>query len=133
MWLPSRTVRTNVYIVGFFFFFGLLLGGLFLWLNLEALFDGLLPKNEIRRIRYFTAKVEARAGDPDLPVRQAAYLRALSTLKRVEITYGSFLPSCVRAPVVAVDGAGRPQKTPNGRPVIKLARSGAPVMEWVFK
>ena len=127
-----RALRTNVYIDGFNLYYGLLKGGPHKWLNLETLFDSLLPKNQIQRIRYFTAKVEARPGDTDLPVRQAAYLRALATLSRVEVVYGTFLTSCVRAPVVVRDQAGYPQKV-NGKPVIKLAASGMPVMEWVQK
>lgn len=127
-----RTLRTNVYIDGFNLYYGLLKGGPHKWLNLETFFDALLPTNQIQRIRYFTAKVEARPGDMDLPVRQAAYLRALATLPRVEVVYGTFLSSCVRAPVVVRDAAGAPQKV-NGKPVIKLAASGMPVMEWVHK
>lgn len=125
-------MRTNVYIDGFNLYYGLLKGGPHKWLNLEVLFDNLLPKNQIQRIRYFTAKVEARSADMDLPVRQAAYLRALATLPRVDVNYGNFLTSCVRAPVVTVDALGKPVKA-NGKPVIKLANSGKPVMEWVFK
>ena len=125
-------MRTNVYIDGFNLYYGLLRGSQYKWLNLEALFDSLLPRNQIQSILYFTAKVEARPNDLDLPVRQAAYLRALATLPRVEIHFGTFLSSCVRAPVVARDAAGQPLKT-NGRPTIKLAPSGKPVMEWVHK
>lgn len=125
-------MRTNVYIDGFNLYYGLLKGGPYKWLNLEVLFDSLMPKNQIQRIRYFTAKVEARTGDLDLPVRQAAYLRALATLPRVDVTYGTFLSSCVRAPVVMRDASGKPLKT-NGKAVIKRAASGKPVMEWVFK
>lgn len=125
-------MRTNVYIDGFNLYYGLLKGGPHKWLNLEVLFDGLMPRNQIQRIRYFTAKVEARPGDLDLPVRQSAYLRALATLPRVEVTFGNFLSSCTRAPVVMRDLAGRPVMA-NGKPVIKTAPSGKPVMEWVYK
>ncbi len=125
-------MRTNVYIDGFNLYYGLLKGGPHKWLNLEALFDGLLPRNNIQRIRYFTAKVEARPGDLDLPVRQSAYLRALATLPRVDVTFGSFLSSCTRAPVVMRDLSGKPILA-NGKPVIKTAPSGKPVMEWVYK
>lgn len=125
-------MRTNVYIDGFNLYYGLLKGGPHKWLNLEVLFDSLLPRNQISRIRYFTAKVEARPGDLDLPVRQGAYLRALATLSRVEVTYGTFLSSCSRAPVVIRDAAGKPLMV-NGKPVIKTAPSGKPVMEWAYK
>lgn len=125
-------MRTNVYIDGFNLYYGLLKGSPFKWLNLEALFDALLPKNDIQRIRYFTAKVEARPYDLDLPVRQDAYLRALGTLPRVEIEYGTFLSSCVKAPEVQVGPNGEPLKQ-NGRPVVRLSAQGRPIMRWVHK
>jgi hypothetical protein len=51
----------------------------------------LLPKNQITALKYFTAPVTARPGDPDQPNRQQLYLRALRTLPGVEIIYGHFL------------------------------------------
>jgi hypothetical protein len=51
----------------------------------------LLPKNRILKIKYFTALVTARPGDPDQPNRQQIYLRALKTIPRLEIIYGHFL------------------------------------------
>ena len=125
-------MRTNVYIDGFNLYYGLLKGSPYKWLNLETLFDVLLPRNKVQRIRYFTARVEARGNDPDLPVRQGAYLRALATLPRVSVTFGTFLSSCVRAPVVMRNADGRPLVAA-GRPVIKTTPHGKPVMEWVYK
>ncbi len=126
-------MRTNVYIDGFNLFYGLLKGTPYKWLNLEALFDGVLPTNQIQRIVYCTARVEARPHDPDLPIRQAAYLRALATLPRVEVVYGEFLTSCSKAPVVERGPDNLPLIGPDRRPVIKRAASGAPVMEYFFK
>lgn len=125
-------MRTHVYIDGFNLYYGLLKGTPYKWLNLEALFDQALPRNKIEKIYYFTAKVEARANDPDLPVRQSTYLRALATLPRVEVHFGSFLSSPVRAPELECDAAGQPLRA-NGRLVVKLANSGKPVMRWVYK
>jgi hypothetical protein len=59
--------RTNVYVDGFNLFYGALKGSPYKWLNLEALCQRLLPKDSIRQIRYFTAKVSARPGDPRRP------------------------------------------------------------------
>lgn len=123
---------TNVYIDGFNLYYGCLKGGPNKWLNLEALFDVVLPKNKIQTIHYCTAMVEARASDPDLPVRQAAYLRALATLPRVKIHMGTFLASCVRAPEVETGQDGKPRMA-NGKPVIRRAASGKPMMKWVYK
>jgi hypothetical protein len=82
--------RTNVYTDGFNLFYGSLKGSRYKWLDLDALSRHLLPKDEINRIRYFTAKVSAREGDPQLPVRQETYLRALC-----HPSYGFDTPRCL--------------------------------------
>lgn len=92
-------MRTDVYIDGFNLYYGLLRSGPFKWLDLEQL----LPKNDVRRICYFTAKVDARPHNPGQPVSQLAYLRALATLPRVETHFGNFMVSVVRQPLVETD------------------------------
>jgi len=89
--------RTNVYIDGFNLFYGALKGSPYKWLDLDALCRHLLPKDSINRIRYFTARVSARPDDPQLPVRQEMYLRALGTLPSVSVHLGVFYVSIVRA------------------------------------
>jgi hypothetical protein len=88
---------TNVYVDGFNLFYGALKGSPYKWLDLDALCRMLLPKDTINRIRYFTAKVSARPDDPQLPVRQESYLRALATVPKVSIHLGVFYVSTVRA------------------------------------
>lgn len=61
------------------------------WLNLLGFCRKLLPRDEVERVKYFTARVDARVGDPDQPFRQMRYWRALQTLDRVEIILGHFL------------------------------------------
>lgn len=68
----------------------------------------LLPKNVIHEIKYFTASVAARPNDPDQPVRQQTYLRALRTLPNVSIILGHFLTSEVTMPV-ANPSPGQPK------------------------
>jgi len=58
----------------------------------------LLPKDQIHRIKYFTALVEARANDPDQPMRQKTFLRALQTIPNLEIILGTFLSHEVNMP-----------------------------------
>src|SRR5438132_14031288 len=72
--------RANVYVDGFNLYYGCLKGTAFRWLDVGALCRKLVPRNRVNRIRYFTARVSARPDDPDPPVRQAAYLRALGTV-----------------------------------------------------
>ncbi|RMF02464.1 MAG: NYN domain-containing protein [Chloroflexi bacterium] len=84
-------MKTIVYVDGFNLYYGALRGTAFKWLNLNKLCHLLLPKNEIVNIKYFTAAVSARPHDPDQPIRQQIYLRALKTLPSLEIIYGHFL------------------------------------------
>ena len=49
-------------------------------LNLYNMCKHLLPKNNIINIKYFTALVSARKNDPNQPVRQKVFLRALETI-----------------------------------------------------
>jgi hypothetical protein len=90
-----------VYVDGFNLYYGAMKdrGPGLKWLDLNALFVRLFPDYEIKRIRYFTARIKARPDDPDGPERQNAYLRALRTLPNVHITYGRFLVSTTRMPL----------------------------------
>lgn len=83
---------TIVYIDGFNLYYGALnckRPGL-KWLNLEDWLAKLLPTNNIVGIKYFTARVSGKY-DPNKPLRQELYLRALKTLKKVQIIEGAFL------------------------------------------
>ena len=92
------------------------------WLNLEALCQHLLPKDKIHRIRYFTANVSARPGDPRLPVRQETYLRALATLPAVSVHLGVFYVSTAGAYLANPPAAG-----PRTVEVIKTEEKGSDV------
>ena len=89
-------MATSVYIDGFNLYYGALKGRPGKWLDLQALCRALLPRDEITRIRYFTARAAARPHDLQVPVRQDAYLRALATLPLVTIHEGRFLTTTVR-------------------------------------
>jgi hypothetical protein len=114
--------RTNVYVDGFNLFYGALKGTRYKWLDLEAPCCHLLPKDTIHRIRYFTAKVTARPDDPQLPVRQQTYLRALGTLPTVSVHLGVFYVSTVRAPL-----ANPPLRGPKMAEIIKTEEKGSDV------
>jgi hypothetical protein len=84
-------MRTIVYIDGFNLYYRLLRERPHLkWVNPLDLARGVLPKNNIIKIRYFTARVSGRV-DPDAPHRQQLYLDALATVPEIEVHYGSFL------------------------------------------
>ncbi len=84
-------MRTFVYVDGFNLYYRALRNTPYRWLDLSKLAQILLPKHQIHRIRYYTARVTARPGDPDQPTRQQFYLRALATIPNLSITYGQFL------------------------------------------
>jgi hypothetical protein len=55
---------TNVYIDGFNMYNGCLKGTPYKWLDVDALVRMLLPHDQVKRIRYFTAKINSRPTNP---------------------------------------------------------------------
>ncbi len=94
-------MRTIIYVDGFNLYYGAVKNTPFKWLDISKLCQALLPKNKIEKIKYFTALVSARPGDPGKPTRQQMYLRALSTIPKLEIIYGHFLEHPVFMPLVS--------------------------------
>lgn len=88
-----------VYVDGFNLYYGVLVNSENKWLDLEALFDSLLPQYDVIKIRFFTARIKqaARPADPTAPDRQKAYLNALGSLRRVQVIEGSFMIHKARA------------------------------------
>ena len=96
-------MTTNVYVDGFNLYYGALKNGPTgcKWLDLEALSRGLLLSGQaLNRIRYFTAPV-AVTTDPQAPVRQQVYLRALDTIPCLSVHRGQFKVNKVRMPRAA--------------------------------
>ncbi len=115
-------MRTIVYIDGFNLYYGILKGSPYKWLNVLRLCQLLLPKNQIQKIKYFTALIKARPNDPDQPNRQQIYLRALRTLPNLEIIYGHFLEHEVMMPLAGCF-TGKPKQVR----VIKTEEKGSDV------
>ena len=86
-------IKTNVYIDGFNLYYGCLRGTPHKWLDLSAFCTHLLPKNQINRIRYFTALVTPRPSDPQQRTRQEMYIRAVRTIPNLTVDFGQFLAS----------------------------------------
>ena len=78
-------LKTIVNVDGFNLYYGAVKGTAYKWLNIKTLCQLLLPKNQIVRIKYFTALVTARPNDPDQPNRQQLLFRALQTIPELEI------------------------------------------------
>lgn len=99
-------MKTNIYIDGFNLYYGAVKGTSHKWLDVAALSAKLFPKNEINRIRYFTAIVDARPPDLQQPVRQQTYLRALHTIPNVSVHLGTFRTRPVRMTLVRPPSGG---------------------------
>ena len=70
-------MRTFVYIDGFNLYYSAVKGTPYKWLDLRAVFSGLLqPPHQITYLKYFTAQVSGKR-DPPQPIRQQTYWRAL--------------------------------------------------------
>ena len=68
-------------------------------MDFKALFNKLLPKNEILKIKYFTANVSGKY-DKQQPVRQESYLKALKKhIQEIEIIKGYFQTHKVMMPL----------------------------------
>ena len=93
-------MRTNIYVDAFNLYYGALKGSPYRWLDLFTLLSRMLPRDEIHRIRYFTASIQPRESDPLAPQRQQIYLRALATVPCVTVHYGSFMPKTKVRPLV---------------------------------
>lgn len=92
-------MKTIVYVDGFNLYYGAVKGTPYKWLNMKAFCELLLPKNQIIKIKYFTAPVTARPNDPDQPNRQQLLFRALQTIPELEIIFGHFLSQKIMMPV----------------------------------
>ena len=90
---------TSLYIDGFNLYYRALKDTPFRWLDLRVLAETLFPQDVIHRVCYFTARLDARPGNPAQPQRQQAYLRVLATLPGLEVHYGSFRSGIKRRPL----------------------------------
>jgi len=91
-------MKTNIYIDGFNLYYGCVKGTPYKWLDVAKMCHLLLPKDNIQRIKYFTALVTPRRKDPDQLLRQQAFLRALQTIPNLEIILGTFLSHEITMP-----------------------------------
>ena len=95
----GNLIPSFVYVDGFNLYYGAVKGTAYKWLDIQKMVQLILPKNQILKIKYFTALVNARPKDIDQPLRQQMYLRALRTIPGLEIIFGHFLTHSVRLPL----------------------------------
>lgn len=99
-------MRINIYIDGFNLYYGAVKNTPYKWLNLLKMSQMLFPNDSINKIKYFTARVSARPGDPDQPIRQQTYFRALQTVPEIEIIEGTFLTKEITMPLANTNPQG---------------------------
>src|SRR5215211_2906147 len=103
-------VKTNVYVDGFNFYYGCFQNRkhsqdrYHKWLDLAAFLQVALPRDQIHRIRYFSAIVSGSPQDRDKPIRQQAYIRALRTISNLTVHEGHFLTTRKTGRVVDANG-----------------------------
>jgi hypothetical protein len=89
-------MKTSVFIDGFNFYYGCFKNQTAFqhckWVDLRQLAQQILPNDHIHRVHYFSAMVAATPWDPDQPLRQETYFRALRTLPKLKIHLGKFQP-----------------------------------------
>jgi len=94
MSVPEEELRTAVYIDGFNLYYGCLKDhDPYKWLDIEALCNNLLPRSPVVSIKYFTARILAKASRrADAHVRQDAYLKVIKQVSkgRVEVFRGHY-------------------------------------------
>lgn len=112
-------MKTIVYVDGFNLYYGCIKNTPYHWLDLDQMCRYLLPNDDIVEIKYFTALVTARSTDPEKPMRQQLYVRALQTIPHIEIIYGIFLSHEIKMPLA-------PPETGYAR-VIKTEEKGSDV------
>jgi uncharacterized LabA/DUF88 family protein len=115
-------VATNVYVDAFNLYYGCLRGTPYRWLDLGTLCARLLPRDQINRIRYFTAALSVRPDDPHARQRHQIYLRALETVPGLSIHYGHFLSHIVRMPL-----ANPPSRGPRTVAVVRTEEKSSDV------
>jgi uncharacterized LabA/DUF88 family protein len=82
-------MKAIAYIDGFNLYYRAVKGTSYKWLNLRQMCEMLVPEYSLEQIKYFTAPVSGKE-DPDKPIRQQTYFRALRTVG-CEIIPGKFL------------------------------------------
>jgi NYN domain len=113
-------VRANVYVHGFGLYYAALKRTPYKWLDLRKLSRFLLPNDRIHRIRYFTAIPVYLRRDVPKGERLQAYVRALETLPRLTVHYGSCRADSKRLPVAG-------SRTGESAYVIRRAEKGSDV------
>lgn len=83
-------IKVYFYVDGFNLYHRSLKETRYKWLNIEKFCELLLPRHEILRVKYFTARITQNPYDPTAHHRQDRYLRVLGTLPKTELIFGNY-------------------------------------------
>lgn len=103
--MAANPRRLNLYVDGFNLYYGSLKGTRDKWLDLHRLATRIFPKEQVNRIRYFSARVSGNR-DAGAPARQESYLRALRTVPNLSIHLGTFLSNDKSMPLAPAPPTG---------------------------
>ena len=115
-------MKTFVYVDAFNLYYGSLKKTAYKWLDIKKMCELELPANQIEKIEIFTARVTGRPNDPDAPLRQDVFFRALRTVPNLKIVEGHFLRHPKWMPL-----ANPPLGGPGMAEVIKTEEKGSDV------
>lgn len=115
--------RANIYVDGFNLYYLAVKGTKLKWLDISKMCAHLRPTYSIHRIKYFTANIVSRSGDPQQAARQEIYLRALRTIPHTTIIRGTFLSHVV----------SMPEADPSTKIIKTDPATGATKYSWVMK
>jgi hypothetical protein len=125
----GERMRTHVYVDGFNLYYQIRATP-YRWLNLKLLADHFVPAGcVVERVNYYTAHVSG-AVDPNDPIKQQMYLRALKTVPEISTYFGRFLAKPAWRPLLNVPVAAR-QLNPGAHslPASAYTVAAAPVLE----
>lgn len=96
---PLPKQKVIAYIDGFNLFYSSLKGTKYKWLDLWSMCNSLLlPNQELKTIKYYSALVGSFANDQSRSDRQRFYLEALQTNPKIEVKLGYFSTHEVKMP-----------------------------------
>ena len=85
-------MRTAIYIEGFNLYYGAVRHTECKWLNPKLLCQNILqPQHNIVSVVFCTARVKSTPDNPDAPIRQSTYIKALEAyIPELSVVYGNF-------------------------------------------
>ncbi len=117
-------MNTIVYVDGLNLYHGALKNTSYQWLNVKSLVSNLCKDLNIRKIKYYSTKLNIRPqddGKDEATIEQQMYWRALSTIPELTIIQGFFTIQKIKAKLTSGDGFAKVYKTEEKMTDVNLA------------